>query len=204
MHDLDQALIDIKTLRGQAMRGVAFRGYGPATVALTALLATAAGLIQARYIVTPAQHVAAWLGLWVATASVSVAGIAVEVLLRARRVHGGLADDMLRGALLQLLPSAGAGVIITAVLWRYAPASLWLLPGLWQILLSLGVFASCRDLAPAMVLPAFWYLLSGTACLALAQGAAAFSPWAMAVPFTLGEGLAALVLLVSNRSAAHD
>jgi len=199
MHDLDQALIDIKTLRGQAARGIEFRGYGPATVALTGLLAVAAGILQARGIPTPAKHVGAWLELWVATAGLSAALIGAEVLLRARRVHGGLADDMVRAALRQLLPSAAAGVLLAAVLWRFAPGSLWMLPGMWQILLSLGIFAAGRDLAPAMVLPAVWYLLTGAACLALAQGAAAFSPWAMGAPFTLGEALAAGVLLVSNR-----
>lgn len=199
MHDLDQALIDIKTLRGQAARGIEFRGYGPATVALTGLLAVAAGILQARGIPTPAEHVGAWLELWVATAGLSAALIGAEVLLRARRVHGGLADDMVRAALRQLLPSAGAGVLLAAVLWRFAPGSLWMLPGMWQILLSLGIFAAGRDLAPAMVLPAVWYLLTGTACLALAQGANALSPWAMGAPFALGEALAAGVLLVSNR-----
>jgi hypothetical protein len=199
MHELDQALIDIKTLRGQAARGIEFRGYGPATVALTGVLAVAASILQARDIPAPAQHVADWFGLWVATAGLSAALIGAEVLLRARRVHGGLADDMVRAALRQLLPSAAAGVLLAAVLWRFAPGSLWILPGMWQILLSLGIFAAGRDLAPAMVLPAVWYLLTGTACLALAQGANALSPWAMGAPFALGEALAAGVLLVSNR-----
>ncbi len=41
---------------------------------------------------------------------------------------------------------------MTVVLLRAAPESLWMLPGLWQIFYSLGIFASCR-LLPR---PTFW------------------------------------------------
>jgi hypothetical protein len=69
-----------------------------------------------------------------------------------------------------------------------------MLPGLWQILYSLGVFASCRLLPRATFVVAVFYLATGLACLALARGAAAFSPWAMGLPFGSGQLLAAAVL----------
>jgi len=39
-----------------------------------------------------------------------------------------------------------------------------------------------------------FYLATGTLCLALAQGEHALSPWAMGLPFGVGQLLAALVL----------
>ena len=69
-----------------------------------------------------------------------------------------------------------------------------MLPGLWQILFSLGVFASCRLLPRAMFLVATFYMACGLATLATARGDAAFSPWAMGLPFGVGQWLAAAVL----------
>ena len=53
---------------------------------------------------------------------------------------------MILMAVEQFLPSVGAGALISIVLVRLVPANIWMLPGLWQITYSLGVFASCRFL----------------------------------------------------------
>jgi hypothetical protein len=94
----------------------------------------------------------------------------------------------------QFVPCLAAGALLTVVLVRSAPESLWMLPGLWQILFSLGVFASCRLLPRATFGVAVFYLAAGLTCLALARGEAALSPWAMGVPFGVGQWLAAGVL----------
>ncbi|HEY8504955.1 MAG TPA: hypothetical protein VIL46_10260, partial [Gemmataceae bacterium] len=77
---------------------------------------------------------------------------------------------------------------------RHAPQSAWMLPGLWQILFSLGVFASCRLLPRAVFGVAVFYLFSGLAVLIVAQGEHALSPWAMGLPFGVGQFGAAAVL----------
>jgi hypothetical protein len=69
-----------------------------------------------------------------------------------------------------------------------------MLPGLWQLVFSLGIFASCRSLPRPMFAAAVWYLVAGLASLAFANGAHAFSPFAMAVPFGLGQLYMAVVL----------
>ena len=50
----------------------------------------------------------------------------------------------------QFLPSLIAGLLITVVMVRQAPGQVALLPGLWQILFSLGLFASARLLPKAV------------------------------------------------------
>jgi hypothetical protein len=72
-----------------------------------------------------------------------------------------------------------------------------MLPGLWQIVFSLGIFASCRSLPRPMLAAAVWYLACGLAVLALANGSAAFSPLAMALPFGIGQLLIAVILYAS-------
>jgi hypothetical protein len=195
MMDLDRALADITAIRSQIARGAVFRGYGPVTVAATGFLAMAAAALQALWLPEPASDVFTYLILWLATAVASIVLIGIEMVARTRRIHSGLADEMIHAATEQFIPAGVAGVLLTVVLFRFAPEdSLWMLPGLWQIVFSLGLFASCRLLPRPMLAAAAWYLAAGLANLAAADAAHAFSPYAMAVPFGIGQLLIAGVL----------
>jgi hypothetical protein len=192
MKDLDRALADITAIRSQLARGTEFRGYGPVTVASTALLALLAAALQALYLPDPAASPFAYLALWVGMAAVAAILTAVEMIARTRRVHGGLADEMLYAAVEQFIPAGVAGTLLTVVIYRTAPESLWMLPGLWQIIFSLGVFASCRSLPRGMFAVGVWYLAAGLGALAI--GSSAYSPLAMAIPFGIGQLLMAFML----------
>jgi hypothetical protein len=194
MRDLDKALADITAIRSQMARGAEFRGYGPATVAATGALAIIAAVVQAIWLPAPAGNPFAYAMLWGATAVVSFTLIGIEMVARTRRIHSGLADAMIHAATEQFIPAGVAGLLLTVVLFQYAPQSLWMLPGLWQIVFSLGLFASCRLLPRPMFAAAVWYLAAGLACLAFANGPHAFSPYAMAIPYGVGQLLIALVL----------
>ena len=112
-----------------------------------------------------------YLGLWGGTALVCVGLVGSEMIARTRRVHDGLAEEMLQTAVEQFLPATAAGVLLTVVLLAFVSAATWMLPGLWQIIVGLGVFASWRFLPPAILWVGAWYLTAGLGCLALAQGA---------------------------------
>jgi hypothetical protein len=201
MRDLEKALADISEIRSQMARGTEFRGYGPATLAATGGLALLAAIGQALWLRHPAEQVGLYIALWGATAGVSVTLIGLDMILRSRRIHSGLAQEMIWAAVEQFLPAGVAGGLITVTLLQYSADALWMLPGLWQIVFSLGVFACCRFLPRAMFAVGIWYLLAGVACLVLAQGAHAFSPWAMGVPYGIGQVLVAAVL---QRNAAGE
>ncbi len=194
MMDLDKALADISEIRSQMARGTEFRGYGPATLAATGGLALLAAAGQALWLRDPAGSVGRYIALWGLTAAISVTLIGLDMILRSRRIHSGLAQEMIWSAVEQFLPAGVAGGLLTAVLWQYAPESLWMLPGLWQIVFSLGVFACCRFLPRAMFAVGIWYLIAGLACLVLAQDERAFSPWAMGVPYGVGQLLVGAIL----------
>jgi hypothetical protein len=198
MTDLDKALADITAIRSQMARGAEFRGYGPATVAATGVLAIVAAGVQALWLPAPATDAFAYLALWVATAAVSVMLIGIEMVARTRRIHSGLADAMIHAATEQFIPAGVAGMLLTFVLYRFAPQSLWMLPGLWQIVFSLGLFASCRSLPRPMFAAAVWYLAAGLCSLAFTNGTHAFSPYAMAVPYGVGQLFIAIVLYRAN------
>ena len=69
-----------------------------------------------------------------------------------------------------------------------------MLPGLWQVLVSLGVFASVRSLPRTVALAGAWYFVAGFAILMLASDSHALSPWTMGLPFVIGQSLMATVL----------
>jgi hypothetical protein len=94
----------------------------------------------------------------------------------------------------QFVPCLVGAAAVTAVIVRIASEAAWLLPGLWQVFFSQGVFASCRLLPRAAFAVGVFYLLAGVVTLAAARGDSALAPWAMAVPFGLGQTLAAAVL----------
>jgi hypothetical protein len=194
MRDLEDALSDIKTLRSQLARSTQFRGYSASAFATTGLLAFGAAGLQSALLPGPDIGLYGYVALWAITAALAVAIIGIDVVARSRRDHAGLADEMIYAALEQLLPAGVAGALLTCVIVRFAPAQGWMLPGLWQILLSLGVFASCRSLPAPLVTLGVWYLSTGLVCLAIGTSVPPLLPWAMGLPFGVGQLLAAALI----------
>ena len=119
MNDLNKALGDISSIRRQMARSTEFHGYGPATLAGTGVLAVSAAGVQAVWLPDPANHISAYLSIWIWTAVLSAASIGLQMYTRTRRIHSGMADEMIRMAVEQFLPSVGAGALITIVLAGY-------------------------------------------------------------------------------------
>jgi hypothetical protein len=194
MNNLYKALGDIGSIRRQVARTTEFRGYGPATLAATGAMAVLAATAQALWAPDPLNHMAPYLGIWIATAVLSAALVGVQMHTRARRIHSALSDEMIHLAVEQFMPALGAGALITLVLARGAPAVQALLPGIWQVVFSLGVFSSCRFLPRPMLAAGVWYLLTGLVCASLGAPRA-LSPWAMGIPYGVGQLLVAGILL---------
>ena len=203
MNDLNKALGDISSIRRQVAQSTEFRGYGPAALAGTGALAVAAAAAQALWLPDAGNHIAAYLSLWICTAALSAALIGTEMYARTRRIHSGMADEMIRMAVEQFLPSAGVGGLLTLVLVWFVPGALWMIPGMWQVIFSLGVFSSCRFLPRSVAMAGAWYLLTGLALIALGDNRA-FSPWTMGIPYGAGQVLVAGILLFAAQEGSHE
>jgi len=203
MDDLNRALGDISSIRQQLARSTEFRGYGPATLAATGIFAIAAAAAQAWWLPDPPKHITSYLSIWIVTAVLSAVLIGVQTVTRAHRMHSGIANEMIYMAVEQFLPAAGAGALLTLVIVQSAPSAMWMLPGLWQIIFSLGVFSSCRFLPRAMTAAGMWYLLAGLACIALGDNRV-FAPWTMGVSFGAGQFLAAGILFFSASEGSDE
>jgi hypothetical protein len=201
MTELHQALVEISAIRSQVARGTQFRGYGPASIGATGALALIVATLQARWLGNSSHDLVTFLAIWLPTAAVSVLFTAIETIDRARRVHCGFAKEMIHSAVEQFLPALVVGLMLTIVLARVAPQDSWMLPGLWALVFSLGVFASCRFLPRPMFTVGLWYLASGLTCLVILGGSRTLSPWAMGIPFGVGQLLVAAVLQFGARTA---
>jgi hypothetical protein len=192
--ELREAMAQISEIRAQMARTETFRGYRAVPVACSGLLALAAAGFQAIWLRDPVGQLEGYLALWVGAAGVSAVAAGVEMAVHARLATSRWSRAITWLAVEQFLPCLVAGGLLTFVIVRNAGESVWMLPGLWQVLFSLGIFASCRLLPRATFGVGVFYLASGLASLTLARGDAALSPWAMGLPFGVGQLLAALVL----------
>jgi hypothetical protein len=203
MSDLHKALGDISSIRRQMAHSTQFRGYGPATLAATGGLAILAALSQSMWLPDPANHIPTYLSIWISTALLSAALTGVQMYTRTRRIHSGLSDEMLHMAVEQFLPAIGAGLLITITLAHFVPAVFWMLPGLLQIIFSLGIFSSCRFLPRPIFAAGAWYMLTGLVCIALGDNRA-LAPGTMGLAFGAGQLLVAAILFVATPEAADE
>lgn len=192
--DLRDALSQITEIRQQLARTEVFRGYRAVPVAFSGGLALTVALYQAIYLPDPRENLEVYLQLWIGAALLSMAVMGIGLFLHCRQSNSGLARTTALLAVGQFAPCVFAGGLVAFVLWHHAHDNLWMLPGLWAVLFGLGIFASYRLLPRATFWVGVYYQCAGVFCLAWAQGEAAFSPWAMAVPFGAGQLLAAGIL----------
>ena len=185
--ELREALTQIAEIRTRIAETERFRGYRAVPVAASGVAAAVAGFVQSRLKVDPVLNLGDYLTIWVSTAAIAalIAGSGIWL-----RFHSGvdrLAREMTWLAVGQFAPCLGAGALVTIAIVRHAPEHAALLPGLWQVFFSLGVFASCRLLPKAIALIGVFYLIAGVYNLMQSHDDSAFTPWAMAIPFGLGQ-----------------
>ena len=191
--ELRDALTQIAEIRLRVAETELFRGYRALPVAASGALAILAALMQPMLVPDATADPTAYLKLWLTVAALSIAINVISLALRYHLATNSLAREGIRLAVTQFAPCVLAGALLTCVLARY-PDQVALLPGLWQIIFSLGLFASCRLLPPTTFLIAVGYLACGVLSLALSHQGLALSPWLMGLPFGAGQLLTAAML----------
>jgi hypothetical protein len=193
MNDLHKALADIGNIRLHLAAGTMFRGFGPSVIAATGILALATATVQSM-LFGQSDNAIMFVAVWATVATFSAALIGVEMVARTRRHHHGLADAMLFNAVEHFLPVGAAGVVICVIILRFAPDVVWLLPGLWQLLISIGLFVALRFLPRCISVAGAWYFLTGATVLVISSQDRSLTPWAMGIPFGIGQLLMAGLL----------
>ena len=193
--DVQDALAQISEIRQHLFRTTVFRGYRAATTAFTAAVAVAAAAVQASF-VDPRDRQAV-LSIWLAAAALSLLVVGVEVAARCVLRAGAVQREQAFSAMRQLVPCLVGGALLTYVIETYVTNAFWMLPGLWAILFSLGLFSSRPMLPRGVTFVAAYYLLTGLCAIVQAAHDRVFSAGAMAVSFGVGQALAAVMLYLS-------
>jgi len=190
--ELHEALTQISEIRQRVAQSELFRGYRAVPVAFSGILALVTAAVQWKLLPEPLSNASAYVALWVGAAIVSILATGLELFVHHRHSRTRLARQLTWLALRQFAPCLVAGGLVLFAIVTYASDILWMLPGLWAMLFSLGIFASYRLLPK----PTFWvgmfYMIASTILLTLREEA--LSPWAMGIPFGLGQLFAAAIL----------
>ncbi len=163
--DLTNALDRIEEIHAQIAKGEVFRGYRPVPVAVAGVIGLLAGWLQSR--VLPAgDDGMAFLWYWLAVAAFNLALIGSVIGMAHVREPDPFVRRHTRQVVGQFVPCLAAGATVSLSLPALDPGLVRLLPGIWALLLGLGIFASRPYLARATGWVALFFILSGTALLA--------------------------------------
>jgi hypothetical protein len=192
--DLHDALSQISDIRRCVHRASIFRGYRAMTTAFSGCVAVIAAIVQRYLVPWPELDIDLYLWLWMTAGLVCIGAAALAVWDRGFRSGSAVQRDLAIHAVEQLIPSLVAGGLVTLVICRFHLEMSVLLPGLWAIMLGLGVFASRRLLPKATAIVGGYYLMAGLFIIARCRGFEVFSPWVMGLTFGVGQSLAAGIL----------
>ena len=192
--ELLEALTQISEIRQQMTRSEVYRGYRSLTTSVSSMLAILGAVTQPLFVASPDTELGRYLIFWIGIAAVSAIVVGSEVWWRARRTDSEVLQQMTRLAVEQLSPSLVVGALLTLCIFQTAPQVSWMLPGLWALIFSLGIFASHRLLPPQSLWVALYYASCGLGCLYWGQGANALSPWQMGICFGGGQLMSAAIL----------
>lgn len=187
MSEVEQAIARIADIRAQLAASTRFRGYAPEAVGVVGLLSLMITAMQvvwpARYAANDQQFVLIW-GLLMAAGCLLIAG---EAIVRTYRASDSMAHPMLVSAMRVMLPATAMAAALPVAVLAYAPQAAWIVPGVWQMQISLVAFASYATMPRQIIWPGAWFLFSGVAGLFLAGARGGLSPLVVGVPFVVGH-----------------
>ncbi len=200
---VEEALDQVRTIQLQLVRTRQFCCYRSATIALSGVLGLGAAGLQSRWMPHPTENLPLYLALWISVAAVSATITGLEILWRWCRSGSTHARQQTLATVRQFAPCLVAGAVVTGGVVCYGPEHAALLPALWAIIFSLGIFASSTHLPSGSIFVAVYYLLAGLVCLRWGQAPQALQPWTMIITFVVGQWLAAAALY-RHQERSHE
>lgn len=201
MREIDRALADISSIRAQLATTIQFRGFTPNMLVVTACLfitITLAQMMLPHWLAPDDRSlVFSWGGILVLT---TFAG-AAEAMIRSRRQHGGMAGPMWRSAMHVVGPIWATGTIIAVNVAMHAPGEIWIVPGIWMLLIGLVGFAFQGTMPRGVFWVALLYMGLGTVMLSIAGNSGHLTPGLIGIPLVLGN--LAMAFVLHNQETRH-
>ncbi len=196
---LHEALSDIAEIKAVLDRNQSYRGFRSIAIGISAALVLLGAFVQLHYDIT--RFPSRYLQVWLCVATASLAVTVVEMIVRGRisndlvvwKMHGRVATS--------LAPSFFVGALVTAALvidtrntLTLSRDNVWLLPGVWALIYSLGLFNCCNLLHRTTRFAACYFLISGFLYLVLNWNYRVVEAWQMVAIFGVGQLLLAAIL----------
>lgn len=197
---LGSVLEQIQEIHGRMAHGQLYHGYRPLPVALSGSLGLLGAWLQPRFV--GVDDARGFLLYWMVVAIIS-AGVAISAAAWHFARQPRYERRQTLHVLGQFLPCLVGGAVIGAGVVSVAPHCTGLLPGLWAVCFSLGIFSSRPFLPRATGWVALYYMGAG-AWLLLHPQALHQPAWALAITFFLGQCAGAVILYLKlERSFDH-
>ena len=197
---LRDALSDIADIRAVLDRNQSIRGFRSIAIGVSAGFVLLGSFLQLHLNVhnTPSLY----LDIWLCVAIASLLITAVEMIVRGRRSNEFAVWKMHGRVIGSLMPSFLAGAIVTAALiidlksneFRFFRPNMWLLPGIWSLIYSLGLFSCCTLLHRATRWAAVYFFIAGCIYLWGNWSPRTVEAWHMVAIFGVGQSLLAAIL----------
>jgi hypothetical protein len=195
---VDEALGQIAEIHDQLARGEHYRGFRPLAVVISGLLGLLAASARATIFAVmfgfdgagPAAFAVYWLIVAAIAGGVGV-GPAIGSYLFQESEYSQRRTRRIAG---QFLPCVVAGFCVTLAAVRAGWQVAELLPGIWMLLFSLGVFAARPFLPRTIGWVGLFYLIAGTLFLARPITNLDTAGWAVGGTFAVGQAATAIVL----------
>lgn len=189
--EVSEALERIGEIHEHLAKGEMYRGYRSLPMALSGLGGVAAALLQPRFVA--AGDAVGFVGFWVVAGVVCMLVAGSEILWNYALRADATTRRRTRLVTGLMLPCLLAGAGVTIALGRDA-ATVVLLPGLWALAFSLGVFATRPYQPRASGWVGLYYMCAGIWLLAQHAAPSALSGWRVGGVFGAGQFASALVL----------
>ncbi len=196
-----QALSNIREISDILARTQHTSCIRPAPIACTAVVAFVAAWLSDASVdpvrVGDASFVAYWLGIAVLCAMI----ITIDLGMRYWSTDSELQRGRTRISIYQFSPFLLIGGFVTLCLFPTQEQPRSLLPGLWCIIVSLGIFATLNNAPRAMIFPAAFYAIIGGLFLRFGEWTIGFGSWSMGFAFGIGQLWTAVILW---RGPSHE
>jgi len=160
--EIQRALDQIAEINRHLAKTEICRAFRSVPVGMTGIVAIAGCLLMPAMLAQPTP--AGFVGFWVTLAILNVALISVQVtaeyLAAVSRER-----NLIRRVIGQFFPSVAAGAVITLVFAWAARDLVSYLPGLWMLIISLGLFSARPYLPRTLGWVALFYGAAGTILL---------------------------------------
>jgi hypothetical protein len=203
MTELEHALNQISEIHRHLARTEVYRGFRSVPIALSGAVGLAGGAFQSRFVEDPVgwSFAVYWSVVAAIALAVSLFGIAINYF----KTEESSSRHRTRIVIGQFIPSLAAGLLLTVALYSSETTWVPILPGIWAILFSLGIFSARLYLPKNIGWLALGFLVAGCVLLLLAPGGRSLSPWGMGLVFGVGQIASALVLYWDlERRKPHD